>query len=114
MELCRRLGEKLQQGWSLDQALQDCVEGSAWLNSLLQLRPRMPVPSSDYAKKHKSMDAPSASASKGKGKGKRLRSTGSCFQFQSGKCSRGAECRFKHTCDQCGKESWSLPMPGSD
>ena len=65
----------------------------------------VPVPSSDYAKKRKSMDAPSASVSKGKGKGERLRSTGSCFQFQSGKSSRGAECRFKHTCKQCGKES---------
>ena len=105
VELCRRLGEKVQQGWTLDQALQDCVEGSAWLSSLLQLRPRMPLSIADTRKrKHMAGESHAASVGKGKGKGKgRNKGTGTCFKFQVAKCTRGDECRFKHECEHCGK-----------
>ena len=40
LEVCRQLGESLNEGLTLDQALHECVKGPT-LSTLLQLRPKM-------------------------------------------------------------------------
>ena len=99
-EVCRKLGELLNEGFSLDDAIHECIDGSPLLNSVLMLRPKMPTLQQD-PKRHRVKPYDSKPFAKGREKGK---SKGTCHKFQIGKCTV-KECPYLHGCERCGSTS---------
>jgi hypothetical protein len=107
VEVCRKLGELINEGFSLDDAIHECIDGSPLLNSVLMLRPKAPASQQD-PKGHRVIPYDSKPFAKGRGKGK---SKGTCHKFPIGKCAV-KDCPYVHGCERCG-EKGQLPPRGS-
>ena len=92
LEVCRQLGESLDEGLALDQALHECVKGPT-LCTLLQLRPKM---SKGHEVKESERVRPPKRARKK-----------TCHKFQIGRC-KNEKCQYAHVCEHCeGEHGWA-------
>lgn len=95
LEVCRQLGESLNEGLTFDQALHECVKGPM-LSTLLQLRPKMSkVPE---VKDPERLRRP-----------KRVRKN-TCHKFQIGRC-KNEKCQYAHVCENCEGEHGRAKCP---
>ena len=95
LEVCRQLGESLNEGLTLDQALHECVKGPT-LSTLLQLRPKM-------SKGHEVKDSERLR------RPKRARNH-TCHKFQIGRC-KNEKCQYAHVCEHCEGEHGRAKCP---